>query len=127
MLEDCAMQIPDIRMCVENDITKLNEMREAKYAAFGITQEQHTSDLSTVNFTLNLFYIDRLQNSQDNEVAVQSHAIEMLRQIVNMASERGCYYTEARYTAFTERFQDLCAGAWAVVTFRFPVSDCVEY
>lgn len=127
LLEDCAMQLPDIRTCVENDITRLNEMREAKYAVFGITQEQHTSDISTMSFTLNLFYIDRLVNSQDNEVAIQSHAIEMLRQVVNMASERGCYSTEVRYDTFTQRFMDECAGAWAVVTFRFPISDCVEY
>lgn len=121
------MQLPDIRSTVENDITKLNEMREAKYGVFGITQNEHSSDTSTMSFSLNLFYIDRLLNSADNEVAIQSHAIEMLRQILNMASEQGCYFTEARYTSFTQRFQDLCAGAWVVVTFRFPISDCVEY
>ena len=127
LLEDCARQIPDIRTCVENDITRLNEMREAKYGVFGITQNEHFSDISTMSFSLNLFYIDRLVNSQDNEVEIQSHAIEMLRQIVNIASERGCYYTDVRYNSFTERFMDECAGAWAVVTFRFPISDCVEY
>ena len=82
LLEGIALQVPDIRVTVENDILKVNEMRDVKYGIFGITQNAHTANQDSIRFSLNLFYIDRLVNSQDNEVQIQSHAIEILRQIL---------------------------------------------
>ena len=124
-IEAIATQVPDVRTVVENDITRLNEMREAQYGVFGITQEQHSGSQGWMTYTLNLFFIDRLLNSQDNEVQIQSHAIDVLRAIVIRMQEEGIPVADSvRYTAFTERFQDLCAGAWAVVTIQTPASDC---
>lgn len=125
-LEGFAQTIPDIKLCIENDVLRLNETREAKYAVFAITQNEHTSEQGWMTYGLNLFYIDRLVNSEDNEVQVQSHAIEILRQILKMAVENGIAVGEARYTAFHQRFQDLCTGAVATATFTVPDSDCVE-
>lgn len=126
-LENIATQMPDVRTCVENDITRLNAMREAQYGVFGITQEQHTSDQGWMRFTLNLFFIDRLVNGQDNEVQIQSHAIEVLRAVIMEARGGVDVGSEVRYTCFTQRFQDLCAGAWAVVTISTPEGDCNDY
>lgn len=127
LLEGIALQVPDIRVTVENDILKVNEMRDVKYGIFGITQNTHTTDQDSIRFSLNLFYIDRLVNSQDNEVQIQSHAIEILRQILLKAAEEGMIaVTDIQFTAFTQRFQDLCAGAWALAYFTCPLSDCYE-
>lgn len=125
-LEGYAMSIPDIRACVENDITKLNEMRPVQYGVFGITQNEHTSRQGWVTFSLNLFYIDREVNSEDNGLQIQSHAIEVLRQILKMALEDGIDVGEARYNVFAHRFQDLCSGAYCAVSFTMADSDCVE-
>lgn len=123
-IEDIALQVPDVKTIVENDITRLNEMREARYGVFGITQEQHTGSQGWMTYNLNLFFIDRLVNGQDNEVQIQSHAIDVLRAIVMRVGETVGFGESVRYTAFTERFQDLCAGAWAVVSIQTPASDC---
>lgn len=123
-IENIARQVPDVRTIVENDITRLNEKRQAEYGVFGITQESHTSSQGWMTYTLNLFFIDRLVNGQDNEVQIQSHAIDVLRAIVMKMQESMAVSESVRYTAFTERFQDLCAGAWAVVTVQTPASDC---
>lgn len=122
-LRRVAESVPDIRTVVVNDITRLNEMREARYSVFGITQGVHTSSRGWMGWTLNLFFIDRLLNSRENEVEIQSHAIEVLRAVVMRMGER-VEVGQVRYTVFTERFQDLCAGAWAEVTFQTPASDC---
>lgn len=124
-IEGVAQSVPDVRTIIENDILKLNTMRKAEYSVFGITQESHTSSDGWMSFTLNLFFIDRLLNAGDNELEVQSHAIEVLRAILMRVGEL-VEVGEVRYTTFTQRFQDLCAGAWAVVTIRTPESDCNE-
>lgn len=124
-IEECAMQIPDIRTTVENDVSRLSEIRDVKYGVFAITQNTHTSDGEFMRFNLNLFYIDRLVNGHDNEVEIQSHAFEVLRQLLRIIEDT-ISVGDVQYTAFHDRFQDLCAGAWAQVTFATPVSDCVD-
>ena len=79
-----------------------------------------------MTYKLNLFFIDRLVNSTDNEVQIQSHAIDVLRAIVMKIGESVGIADSVQYTAFTERFQDTCAGAWAVVSIQTPASDCNE-
>lgn len=125
MLEDIAMQVPDIRTCVVNDILKINEMRDIEYGVFGVTQNQHTTDQAMMRFSLNLFYVDRLVNSQANEVEIQSHGIEILRQILLKVSE-SVAVTDIQFTTFTQRFQDLCAGTWAMANISCPIDDCAE-
>lgn len=125
-LEDIARQMPDVRLCLENDITRLNAMREAEYGVFGITQGEHTGRQGWMEYTLNLFFIDRLVNGQDNELEIQSHAIELLRAVLMKAGDT-LEIGEVRYTAFTQRFQDLCAGAWAAVTILTPEGNCNDF
>lgn len=125
-LEGYALSIPDIRTTVENDVTRLNEMREVQYGVFAITQNSHSSRQGWMVFNLNIFYIDRLVNSQDNEVQIQSHAIEVLKAVIKKAAEDGIQVGDATYTSFHDRFQDLCSGAYAALTFTVPDSECVE-
>lgn len=124
-IEGIADSVPDIRTKIENDMLRLNEMRSAEYGVFGITQESHRSSQGWMDFTLNLFFLDRLLNAGDNELEIQSHAIEVLRAILMRLGEM-VEVGEVQYNCFTQRFQDLCAGAWAVVTIRTPESDCNE-
>lgn len=125
-LENIALTVPDVKTVVENDVLKLNEMREAEYGVFAITQNSHTSEEGWMNYNLNLFYIDRLMNSGDNEVQIQSHGIEMLRQILTEAGNGDVEVGDVQYNTFTQRFQDLCAGAWATVNIRTPEGICTE-
>lgn len=123
-IEGIALQVPCVKTSVRNNVLRLNQMAEVKYGVFAITQESHTSSQGWNTFNLNLFYIDRLVNSEDNELEIQSHAIEVLRAIVMKIEESLSVSEQVRYSCFTERFQDTCAGAWAVVTIQTPASDC---
>lgn len=126
-LKSIALSVPDVRGYVENDILRINEKRDIEYGVFAIQQESHSSYEDKMAFTLNLYYIDRLVNSGENEVGIQSHAIEVLRAILNKVLDEGVASVEgARYYPFTYRFQDLCAGAWVTATFIVPLSDCNE-
>lgn len=124
-LEEVSLSVPDVLTFIPNDITRLNEMRNVKYGVVGVTQNQHSCDREFMRYSLNIFYVDRLLNSGDNEVEIQSHAISVLHQIV-LAMEEYASAGEEQYNVFTQRFQDLCAGAWVTVTFSVPVSECVE-
>lgn len=123
-LQRVALTIPDIRTCVVNDILKLNTMRDVQYGVFGVTQNTHTGRQGWMDYSLNLFYIDRLVNGQDNELQAQSHAIEVLQNLLRKVD--GLVVGDVTYNTFTNRFQDLCAGAWAVVTLSTTDSECDE-
>lgn len=128
-LEQFALAIPDVRSCVKNDIVRLNEMRSVEYGVFGITQNEHTYAPSTsrMTYSLNLFYIDRLVNDGENEIEVQSHGIEVLKAVLKRAQQEGLVdFGEARFSVLTQRFQDLCAGAWATVQVSYIESYCGE-
>lgn len=127
-LEGLALQIPDIRSCVRNDVTRLNERREVEYGVFAITQNSHSYQNGAMTYSVNLFYIDRLVNSEDNELEIQSHGIEILKTILKAAKNGGMTLVgDGSFTCLTQRFQDLCAGAWATVTFTFMESECAEF
>lgn len=127
-LEAKALAIPDIRSCVRNDITRVNEERSIEYGVFGITQDTHTySQSGQMTYTLNLFYIDRQVNSDANELEIQSHAIEVLKLILKAAyTEWPAAVGDARFSPFNHRFQDLCSGAYATVSFTFMEGYCPE-
>ena len=128
-LSQTALEIPDIRTVVKNDITRLNEMREVEYGVFGITQNEHTFNPRTgeLTYSLNLFYIDRLTNSEDNELEIQSHGIEVLKSVLKFGQQNGGVQVgDARIAVLTQRFQDLCAGAWASVNFTINEGYCEE-
>lgn len=124
-----AEQIPDIRTVVKNDITRLNEMREVEYGVFGITQNEHSFNPRTgaMTYSLNLFYIDRLLNSEDNELEIQSHGIEVLKSVLKFGQQNGGVQVgDARIAVLTQRFQDLCAGAWVSVNFTISEGYCED-
>lgn len=124
-LEEVSLSVPDVLTFIPNDITRLNEMRNVKYGVVGVTQNQHSCDREFMRYSLNIFYVDRLLNSGDNEVEIQSHAIEVLRAILMRAREE-LDLEEVRYDTFIDRFQDTCTGAWATVTIRTPEGDCID-
>ena len=124
-IEGVAQQVPCIKTTLENDVLRLNEMVSVQYGVFAIVPGTHSGTDGWMTYSLNLFYIDRLTNDQDNETEIQSHAIEVLRAILMRVNEEAMPVNDGvRYTAFTRRFQDLCAGAWAEVSVQTPVGDC---
>ena len=79
-------------------------------------------------YTFTLFYVDRLTESHDNEIAVQSTGCFVLDNVCRTLAEEWDV-SEWNIRTFTERFMDECAGAYCEVTFGVPVEyggECAE-
>lgn len=127
-MESIARQQPSVAMVVPNDIFRLNATPDARYGVFGWTQQLHTIEDGWAIFGFALFYIDRLTEDKGNEVEVQSVGVSTLGNIILAMEELGIF-VEGTWTAqsFNQRFMDECAGVWASVRFRVPLSTaCPE-
>lgn len=74
--------------------------------------EDTDNDLMTFNGTL--IYVDMLTNDSSNKIDVQSAGITILSQILDrlVNVNLGWSTTQRNYTIFTEKFADLCGGAF---------------
>ena len=122
-LEDTAKVQPSVKMVVANDIFRLNAIPDAKYGVFAWTQQQHTIEDGFALFAFALFYVDRLTEDKGNEAEVQSVGVSTLANIIASLEDRGIF-PEGSWTAqtFNQRFMDECAGVYASVRFRVPLT-----
>lgn len=128
-IKAAASGIPNVNTVQEGNIYDLmNGNRQVKYASVVITQGTHYYGDNQMRFTFNLFYIDRLVDDlESNRVDVQSQGIEVLKNIINqICEEADIDRTETTIDTWTERWNDLCAGAYANVSFQVPTDDCYE-
>ena len=125
-----AKSQPNIHTTITNDIYRLDAMPNVKYSVFGITQNVHSWDDNLFYVNLNLYFIDRLTSDSKNELAIQSHAIEVLKNIIKTFKDEydaEIYNGIVEFRTFTQKFCDLTAGAYA--TLRLAVdaeTDCYE-
>ena len=128
-IKAAASGIPNINTVEEGNIyTIMGSNRQTKYAAFILTQNTHRYGDGQMYFSFTMFYIDRLVDDlESNRVDVQSQGIEVLKNIINqVCGEDDIDRTEATIEVWTEKFSDLCAGAYAQVTFQVPSDNCYE-
>lgn len=127
-LEECALQEPNIRTIVENDIYRINSLPDIDYRIFAITQNQHRSNETYMTYSLNLFVIDRWDETLDNQLNVQSDAIvaikEILDRFVGKEPEVWIDNSSITYQPFYQRFDDVTAGVYATVEINVPIDQC---
>lgn len=117
-VEDAARHNPVVRMLVRGDAFKLNAFPTAEYPAVAWVQGVHTltEDWRMLRVSLTLFYIDRLNEMQDNTLQIQSVGVEVLSDILQRLEDAGVYNEgQITYQPFTQRFADECAGVFANV------------
>lgn len=127
-LNSIAIRQPNVhKFIISGDIYELNDT-DVEYAAFCATQQNVSENDSFRTYNFNLFYVDRLDDSKDNLIDVQSHAIEVLDNIVNTFIDNHfeVEITSKSFTTFTQRFLSLCAGAYCTINISIPVNNCVE-
>lgn len=126
-LEEVAINQPQVREIVPNDVYKLNERADASYGVFAWTQGQHVGNVNagTTTFVFNLFYIDRLTNDKKNKTEIQSVGIQVLNNILQCFAQ---FITvgDLLFQPFTERFADECAGAYCTVSLTVPNDTICE-
>lgn len=128
-IKQVAQSVPSINtVSTENVYDAMNGNRQVKYASFIISQGTHRYLENQTWYNFNLIYIDRLvDNLESNKIEVQSTAIEVLKNIIKeVCGEEDIDRTEVALDTFTERWNDLTAGAFANVSFVVMDDDCYE-
>lgn len=123
-----AARQPNINcICLTGDVFDLNaDNATQRFGAFCIQQGTHHRDGDFMIFNLDLFYVDRLTNDRTNRLYVQSTAINVLNNIISTVLDlnSGTLGIDgiSNINVFTQRFEAECAGAYAEVSVRVPVS-----
>lgn len=131
MVKAIAETQPAINQVVDNDVYRLNELKDVEYSVFAWQQRQHREETDFWVYSFQFFYIDRLTQDGGNELETQSIALEILSNIILTVLEVGDgefeLYDTPIYQPFTQRFKDETAGAYVTVSFRIPkCSICLE-
>lgn len=131
MVKSIAEKQPNVNSIIDNDIYRLNMLKDVEYSVFGWQQRQHQEELDFWIYSFQFFYIDRLTQDGSNELEVQNTALEVLSNIIWTVEEYGGgdieIYNTPVYQPFTQRFKDECSGAYVSVMFRVPKNCiCIE-
>ena len=115
-----AKKVPNINYVGTGDIYELNDKPNINYGVFYITQMNHTQGENTIDYTLTLFYVDRVLNDGSNKLAIQSNGITTIGNIINLflnTYDNVEIRYDIQYTTFLQKFVDDCSGVFANVTF----------
>jgi hypothetical protein len=117
-LLDIAGNKPNIRYCGEGDIYELNHINNIEYSAFYITQNDTTVNNGVTTYNLNLFYIDRIVESADNHLLIQSNGIDAICNIINdlVLTEDVEIEGDIVFTPFYQKFKDDCCGVFSKIS-----------
>lgn len=98
------------------------------YPVVNVTIDNITKDeTGTSNVTMNIFYIDRLEDNNRNKTQVQSSAVTVLEQIMNkLEDEQAFNFTSKTFYPFTEKFADLCAGSYVTCTLELQLDTLCD-
>lgn len=118
-LKTIAISKPNINFVGDGDVYTLNSLPNIDYSVFFITQNDHSIYQDTITYSLNLFYIDRISDSEDNVLNIQSDGMLQLTNVINtlVFSEDVDVEGDITFTPFIQRFADQCAGVYCTVRF----------
>lgn len=118
-LKDIAISKPNINFVGDGDVYTLNSLPNIDYSVFFVTQNEHSIYQDTITYNLNLFYIDRISDSEDNVLNIQSDGMLQLTNIINtlVFSEDVDVDGDINFVPFIQRFADQCAGVYCTVRF----------
>lgn len=118
-LKNIAISKPNINYVGDGDVYTLNSLPNIDYSVFFITQNDHSIYQDTITYSLNLFYIDRISDSEDNVLNIQSDGILQLTNIINtlVFSEDVDVDGDITFVPFIQRFADNCCGVYCNVRF----------
>lgn len=126
-LKEIAKQQPNIGFVGSKDIYELNSLPDLKYAIFYITPNQFQLNEDTIEYSLNLYYIDRWDEIDNNRI--QSLGIEVLTNIINQFSIKfpdiAINYPGV-FQPFYQKFKDITSGVYLKLTFVLPSNGLCE-
>lgn len=125
-ITEVASKHPNINSTFIGDVYELNHRNDVDYCAFVITNGTHrvNSDEDYIDYTLNLFYVDRLTADESNRTQIHSSGIDFMNSLLRAVEKLGVVVVEQTLNVFNERFNDHCAGVYATVVFRVDIDEC---
>lgn len=115
-----AAEEPNINYYGYGDIYKLNSIPNIDYNVFYITPNTFNMDEDTITYSLNLYFIARWDETDNNQLEEQSAGILALTNIINRFNNQ---YPEVDisypliFTPFYQKFKDICTGVFVRVDF----------
>lgn len=125
-LGEIAKSQPSVHAVAEGNIYDLlNSGGEVeKYAAVIFFVDNVVIEDGRCEANMVMYYVDRLTQDRKNRLEIQDTAIATLHNII--ASLDSDYDITETYTPFTERFTDVCAGAYVRLTLTEDLDNCFE-
>jgi hypothetical protein len=103
------------------DVYEFENSGARKYTNVVLTITNSTDSDDVTTYTFNLFATDRLLDDKSNKVAVQSLSKTILTGILDKLCEGGdIALSSATFYYWTEKFNDLCAGAYCTFSVTLP-------
>lgn len=129
--KECALEEPNIRFAGSKDIFELNGLPNINYDVFYVTPNAHTLTEDTFIFSLNLYYISRWDETDNNQLMIHSDGITILSNILNRFNDRfpdvGINYNGI-YNLFYQKFKDMTAGVYLTINVEIPrLYECETY
>lgn len=128
-LKAIAMTQPNIRSAGEGNVYDfMNGNPSSKYSVFFMSQTTHREDDNFVYYGFNLFHINRLDSTlENNRLQEQSIAKDVLSNIIKTFCNMHDAKVESLvYHPFTEKFKDLTCGMYVTVEFQLPLDYLCE-
>ena len=130
-LQRIALSQHNVRTVGEGDLYRdLNSDPSIQYDVFYITQNQHQTEDEFDRSSFNLFFISRQEDTEaGNALQIQSIGKEVIENVIKIFCED--FYSEVYGTIywqpFVQRFADLTAGIYAIITLEVPKdSICID-
>ena len=127
---EISIKQPNISQYIKSgNIYDLSQDRNAKFSVFCVSQGTHSTNITEGYSTYNLFlyYVDRLKSDESNKIEIQSVGIETLKNIVRVFKKNNDVEIDTiDFEVFTERFSEMCAGAYAILSIVTYDENCVE-
>lgn len=128
-LEAYSASLPYVKSTNTGDIYEyLNGKPDIKYAAINIDINQSVRNDNLINYTVYLYYVDRLTEDKKNWKEIKTTAEHVLNSIVNYALEYlGDVDDGWIINYFEQQFADNCAGGWVQFNLSVPsvLGDCL--
>lgn len=119
VIKKIALKKPNINYVGVGNVYDLNNKPDVDYSLIYLTYQNSQVYENEVRHNIVMFYIDRLTDSFDNRLDIQTDGIKEITNIVNTVVnlEDVEVNLPIQFTPFNQRFAEDCCGVFATITF----------
>ena len=123
-LKEIAASLPMVQSVCSEDVYLNWNSKEVQFASVNVAIEAVTRNEKNVEYTLVLYYADRLLQDKSNSEAIYTDSVNVLQTILNSLDEDLEVIYPVQYVLFSQKFVDYLAGAYCRVNIAAPFDIC---